>query len=130
MTTTMIALSIAIALPYLITVVTAYFRVKQLGSFDLNEPRKQAALLEGVGLRMVAAQANAWEALAVFVATLVLATMANVNAATIDTAALIFILGRIAHPLFYAADIAKARALCWAISLGACIWLIVEAFKV
>ena len=46
--------------------VGGYFRQANLGAVDNENPRTQAALLEGAGARAYAAQANAWEAVALF----------------------------------------------------------------
>ena len=48
-----------------------FSRMRQFGAIDNKDPRGQSAKLEGVGARAVAAQQNAWEALAVFIAGVV-----------------------------------------------------------
>ena len=46
-------------LPYVLAGVGGYFRRTNLGTVDNDNPRGQAALLEGAGARAYAAQANA-----------------------------------------------------------------------
>ncbi len=123
MTTPFYCLLIAIFLPYLIAGGSAYFRIKQFGSVDARQPRAQAALLEGVGARVNAAQYNAWEALIVFAAALFVAIVSNVDPATIANASMLFVAARILHALFYIGDIAALRSLSFAVAFGSCLWL-------
>ena len=71
MTTPLWCLVIVAILPFVLSFSGGYFRMRQLGSIDNKHPRLQAAKLEGVGARAYAAQANAWEALAYFMAAVV-----------------------------------------------------------
>ena len=128
MTTVMICLVIAVAMPYLLAFGSLRYRFAQFGGPDARNPRIQAAKLEGAGQRIVAAQENAWEALLMFLATLFLAFAANVPEDTIARGAMIFAAARILHPIFYVADIPAMRTLSWLIATGSCVWLIVLAF--
>ena len=130
MTTPLWCLVIAAFLPYVLAFTGTYFKKQQLGSVDNKNPRAQAAQLQGVGARAVAAQANAWEALAVFTAAVAVLHLANPEAARGSSAAnasLLFVAARIAHPIFYLADIDMARSLAFMVGIGAAIWLIVLA---
>ena len=53
-------LLITSVLPILLTWLAAYFRNKDLGFIDNQNPRKQYLLLDGIGGRTVAAQKNTW----------------------------------------------------------------------
>ena len=52
--------------PLMLSFVSGYFRNKEFGTVDNKYPRQQSAQLTGPGARAVAAQGNAWEALAMF----------------------------------------------------------------
>lgn len=121
MTTPLWCLVLVALLPYLLSFCGSYFRMRQLGAIDNKHPRLQVAKLEGVGARAYAAQANAWEALAVFTAALVVLHLANPEAARGATAAnlsLGFLATRIAHPVAYLADQDMLRSLVFTVGLG------------
>jgi len=79
MNTVLACLLIAVLTPYVLAGIGGYHKGKQLGKVDNNNPRAQAAQLTGAGARAVAAQQNAWEALAVFTASLAAAFFAGVG---------------------------------------------------
>ncbi len=120
-------LVVLIAMPYVLAGVSGYFRQTQLGSVDNNNPRQQAAQLEGAGARAVAAQTNAWEALAVYTATLVLAFGLGADPATLTIPALVLLAARVVHAVAYVSDIATLRSLAFMVGIGSCIWIIVQA---
>ncbi|MDC0598298.1 MAPEG family protein [Gammaproteobacteria bacterium] len=130
MFTVIICLLIAVLLPIILALSTAPVRLKQEGFVDTKTPRVQAAKLQGIGQRLVFAQANAWEALAVFLAALFAANMTGVDISTIMMMAQIFIIARICHAIFYIADLSPFRSLSFLIGLGSCIWLFVAALKI
>jgi uncharacterized MAPEG superfamily protein len=106
-TTPLWCLLIVALLPYPLAFLGGYFKARQFGSIDNKHPRIQAAKLEGAGARATAAQANAWEALGVFTAALVVLHLANPEAARGLTAArlsMLFVATRIAHPIAYLAN--------------------------
>ena len=76
MTTPFWCLFIGCLIPYLLAPVAGYYKVQKFDSLDNKNPRAQTAALEGAGARASAAQSNAWEALAVFAAA-VLVNHAN-----------------------------------------------------
>ena len=129
MTTPFWCLLIMIIIPYVIAGVTAYFRVQQLGSVDVKQPREQALDLKDSGARAVAAQQNAWEAIAVFSAAVLVAHLAGADPGTSATAALVFIVARILHPIFYIMNMAPLRTLSFVVGFGSCIWLFVLAAR-
>jgi uncharacterized MAPEG superfamily protein len=128
MTTVLACLLIAVLLPYVLAFTGSYHKAKQFGKVDNNNPRAQSAQLTGVGARAVAAQQNAWEALAVFTASLAAALLAGVEAASLATPALIFAAARIAHAACYLADLASARSGTFLVATVCCIWIFVKAF--
>jgi len=119
-------LVIVAVLPYVLAGVGGYFRRTNLGTVDNDNPRGQAALLEGAGARAYAAQANAWEALALFLVGLALVHFTG-NADQAGTASVIFVIARILHAVFYIRGVAMLRSLSFCGALGAWIWLVVIA---
>lgn len=121
MTTPLWCLVIVALLPFLLSFSGGYFRMRQLGAIDNKHPRQQVAKLEGVGARAYAAQANAWEALAVFTAAIVVLHLANPEVARGSTAAnlsLVFLATRVAHPIAYLANQDLVRSLVFLVGLG------------
>jgi uncharacterized MAPEG superfamily protein len=125
MTTPLWCLAAVAFLPYVVAWSGAYFKVKQFGTLDNKNPRRQSARLEGVGERLAAAQANAWEALPFFTAAVVTAHLAGAAPATAATLSEVFVLTRILHPIFYAADLDKLRSLAFLVGLGCVVGLFV-----
>lgn len=119
MTTPFWCLLVVAVLPYVLANMGGYFKFKQFGNVDINHPREQAARLEGIGARAVAAQMNAWEALGVFSAAVFMAHLAHADAEASATAAKIYVATRIAHPVFYIANIAPARTAVFLVGMGA-----------
>ncbi len=126
MTLSLWCLVIVAVLPYVLAGVGGYFRRTNLGTVDNDNPRGQAALLEGAGARAYAAQANAWEALALFLVGLALVHFTG-NADQAGTASVIFVIARILHAVFYIRGVAMLRSLSFCGALGAWIWLVVIA---
>jgi uncharacterized MAPEG superfamily protein len=127
MTTVLACLLIAVLTPYVLAGIGGYHKGKQFGKADNNNPRAQAAQLTGTGARAVAAQQNAWEALAVFTASLAAAFFAGVEPASLVMPALLFVAARIAHAVCYLRDLASARSSCFLVATLACLWIFVKA---
>jgi uncharacterized MAPEG superfamily protein len=125
--TVLACLLIAILMPYVLAGVAGRYKARQLGKIDNRNPRAQAAQLTGAGGRAVAAQQNAWEALAVFTASLAAAFFAGVEPATIVLPALIFVAARVAHAVCYLRDLASARSASFLVATVACLWIFVRA---
>lgn len=119
----LVCLLIAILMPYVLSGIGSYHKTRQFGKLDNNNPRGQAALLTGTGARAMAAQQNAWEALAVFTASLAAAFFAGVEPGRLALPALIFVAARIAHAACYLADLASARSGTFFLATLACLWI-------
>ena len=120
-------LLVAIVIPYILAFTGASYRKREFGAADNRHPRAQIAKLEGAGARCYAAQQNAWEALAVFTAAVLVANAAGADARWSTIAALGFIAARILHAVFYVRDIDKLRSLSFIAGFGCCVWLFVLA---
>jgi len=109
MTTPFLCLFIGCMIPWVLAPIAGYYKTQQFGSLDNKNPRAQTAALEGGGARAAGAQSNAWEALAVFTAA-VLVNHANGGApGTSATLAVVWVGARLLHAVFYITDIDKAR---------------------
>lgn len=118
MTTPFWCLLIVAVLPYVLANLGGYFKFRQFGSLDNNHPRLQAMKLEGIGARALAAQMNAWEALSVFATAVFLAHLTHADPEASATAAQIYVVTRLAHPVLYLADLATPRSLVFLVGLG------------
>ena len=127
MTTPLWCLVIVALLPYVLSTAGGYFKMRQFGTMDNKHPRIQAAKLEVVGARMLAAQQNAWEALGFFTAAVAVLHLANPEVARSSTAAnlsLVFLATRVLHPILYLANLDIARSSVFLVGLGCGIWLL------
>lgn len=127
MTVPLWCLLIVTFLPFLWAFTAVHLRRRQFGFIDNRHPRQQQAQLTGAGARAVAAQQNAWEALAMFTAAVFAAHVNGATAGQAATAGMLFVAARIAHGLFYLADLDKLRSLAFGVGAGAVIWLFVLA---
>ena len=123
MTTPFWCLLAAVFLPYVWAGVTVYYKKQQLGVIDANHPRAQSAELKDAGARAIAAQLNAWEALPVFGAAVVVAHLAGADAGLSAIASLVFVASRALHGVFYINNLALLRSLSFVAGFGACLWL-------
>jgi uncharacterized MAPEG superfamily protein len=128
MTIVLACFLIAVLMPYVLTGVAARYKAQQFESVDNNNPRAQSAQLTGAGARAVAAQQNAWEALAVFTASLAAAFFAGVAPGSLALPALVFAAARIAHAVCYVSDLASPRSASFTVGFLACLWIFVRAF--
>jgi uncharacterized MAPEG superfamily protein len=120
MTTPFWCLGIVVVLPYLIAPITGYFKAQQLGTYDNASPRAQATELGGTGARSVWAQANAWEAVAVFsIAVFVNHLKGDADPARSALYAQVFVACRLLHSAFYMADLDKLRTVVFLVSMAA-----------
>jgi uncharacterized MAPEG superfamily protein len=127
MTTPFWCLLIAIFLPYILAGITVYFKNQQFEEVDVKNPRQQSLELKGQGARANAAQQNAWEALTVFAAAVIVAHLAGADAGYSAIAAIVFLVARILHPVFYITDNQPLRTASFVVGFGCCIWLFVLA---
>lgn len=127
MNTPIVVLLVLSVLPIVWSWVSGYCRQKQFGAIDNKHPREQNAQLTGAGARAVAAQQNAWEALAVYAAALLAVTIADVPVESYATLALVVLACRIAHGVFYIANWDILRSLAFLPAFGICIYMFILA---
>ena len=116
-------LFIGVLLPIVLSWVGGYYRAQQFGSVDNKNPRGQSAALEGAGARAVAAQQNAWEALAVFTAAGVAHTVTGGDGEIASILALVWLGSRILHAIFYLANLDVLRSLVFLVAMGCAVAL-------
>ena len=87
MTTPLWCLVIVAFIPLILAGVGGYLRLQQLGKVDNKHPRTQALELTGAAARTLAAQANAWEATALFTVSVVIAHLAGADEAAAPASA-------------------------------------------
>lgn len=98
-------------------------------SYDNHSPRPLLQQLEGRYQRANWAQQNAFEALPGIIAAIIIAHLTGVTQSTIDTLAVVCIIARIAHGVFYITDWATARSAAWAVALACIIGLFITGFN-
>lgn len=127
MTTPFWCLVITAFIPYFLALIGLFYRIRQFGNWDNDNPRAQYARLEGAGWRAWAAQQNAWEALGLFTVTVVIAHLAGADAEKSAVAAVIFLVTRLLHPVLYLANLATLRSLVVVTGLFSCMYMIMLA---
>lgn len=103
---------------------------KSAPGMDNAAPRAFVDTLTGWRQRAVWAERNAFEALPLFIAAVVIAHLAGVPQARIDGLALAFIALRIAHGALYIANRPSLRSLAWALAFACMVALFVLAARV
>ena len=88
-------------------------------AFNNRRPREWLAQQQGYRLRANAAQANSWEALAIFGFALLAAYQRTAPSSTIDVLSVVFVVSRLLFLLFYLADIHLARTAVWFVGFAA-----------
>jgi uncharacterized MAPEG superfamily protein len=83
-----------------------------------SEPRR---------VRAYAAQLNAFEAFPIFAAGVALASIAQVEEQRIALLAVVFIVARVLHGVFYLADRATLRSLAWLVAIACSLALLANA---
>jgi uncharacterized MAPEG superfamily protein len=116
-------------LPYVWVTIAARERVRQFGSADNKLPRLQEAQLTGVGARAMGAHNNAFEALPLFAAAVLIAHICGADPAWSTIYALVFIAARVAHGVLYLMDVDVMRSLSFGVAQICSIALFVLAAR-
>lgn len=127
MSVALYVLGAAALMPYVLAAIGARCRMQQFGKFDNNYPRLQQEELRGLGARVQAAQANSWEALGVYAASVFIAFAVGIDLRTLDAVALVFIAARVAYVACYLLDRAWLRSVVFGVGIGCCIYIIARA---
>ncbi len=124
-----LVLFIISVLPILLSAISAYFRITELGKLDNHRPREQQAALTGTGARAVAAQKNAWEALLFFATVTLIAVASPIDLHSLSIPAFAFLAARIAHPLAYIANWAVLRSMVFTVGWLSCVYIFLATYN-
>ncbi|MGH8782585.1 MAPEG family protein [Paraburkholderia sp.] len=118
MSVSALCLLVVALLPYVWTVCA-----KAQRGYDNHAPRAYLANLEGWRARAFGAHQNAWEALALFTAALVVAWHGGANPQRVDALALAYVAIRVLHGVLYVLGWASLRSLVWFAGVLCVVWL-------
>ena len=110
-------------LPYVCAMVAKWGFKK----FDNHNPREWLAQQTGFRARANAAQVNSFESFPLFAAGVIIAALAQVDAARIDLYAFVFVAARVGFMVCYVTDKAGLRSLCWLVGLLSVVGLFAAA---
>lgn len=115
MTTAYWCVLIAALMPY---IWTAAAKLSGPG-FDNKKPRVFLGELQGWGERANWSQMNSFEAFPAFAAAVIIATqIGHIEAVVLDMLAVVFIVCRFLHGLFYIIDRDTLRSIVWLVGIG------------
>ncbi|MDF0604257.1 MAPEG family protein [Neisseriaceae bacterium TC5R-5] len=95
--------------------------------YDNHRPREVLAQASGYRQRANWAQQNAWEALPVYAAAMLVAWVMAVPVALLNLLAWVYVCARLAHGLCYLADKALLRSLAWLVAIAVVVVLFCKA---
>jgi uncharacterized MAPEG superfamily protein len=127
MTTPFWCLFVIVLMPFVLSPVVVWQRMRQFGKVDNKNPRQQQAQLTGLGARAQAAENNAFEALPVFASAVLVSHLAGAAVGTAATLSLVFVAARVVHAVCYLADIDALRSLAWLVGMVCCVGLFVAS---
>jgi uncharacterized MAPEG superfamily protein len=91
------------------------------GTYDNADPRNPKGYDTPLKQRAMAAQANGFEALAVFAPAVLLALISGADTSWLHTLCLIWLAARIVYNICYLTGLAMARSLVWLVAWGCAI---------
>ena len=95
--------------------------------YDNHRPREILSQAQGYRQRANWAQQNAWEAFAPYAVAMLLAWHLKVPTSRLDVAALVFIVARVAHGIFYLRNTAGVRSIVWLLGMLVVVYLFFAA---
>lgn len=104
---------IACFLPMVTALLPKLFALKGPGKYDNNNPREWQAKLGGWQQRAMAAHTNGFEALPLFVGSVIFAQMAQMAQGRIDMLAMTFVALRLVYVGVYLMNWGNVRTLVW-----------------
>jgi uncharacterized MAPEG superfamily protein len=106
-----------------IPVAIAMARIDGRG-YDNRHPRDQQAALRGWGARALAAHQNMFEAFPLFAAGVLVTQVTQVQGATVDVLAGVFVVARVLYTVLYLINQHALRSLVWIIGFASCLALL------
>ena len=113
--------------PILLAFLSGYYRYREFGHFDNNNPREQQRQQTGIGARVVAAQHNAWETLILFLLVTFIAFASELDMDGLAGVSLLFLVLRVLHVVCYMADWSTLRSLVYVAANLCCVYIFVIA---
>jgi uncharacterized MAPEG superfamily protein len=96
---------------------TGFKKPRREGGYDNVDPRQWLAKQTGWSARANAAQANTFEALPFFFASVLIAHQLGALQSRLDLLAALFVILRVIYVLFYVAGMSRARSAVWTAAL-------------
>lgn len=127
MTTLIICLAIATAMPILFKAPLAFAMNQLGGGYDNRHPRSQQSQLQGFGARAKATHENSFEALIMFAPGVLTAMATNQTGSTVQYLAIAFVISRFAYALSYWFDVHILRSTFWFVGFGSSMALFIVA---
>lgn len=121
------AMMAACVLPFVWTIIA-----KMAGGYrfdDNQNPREFLAKLTGLPARANAAQANSFETLPMFLASVLVAMYCFVPQALINTLAWLYVLIRVGYGVAYLLNLATLRSILWGLSMVCVVFLFAYAVR-
>lgn len=121
------AMMVACLLPFVWTTIA-----KMAGGYrfdDNQNPREFLAKLTGLPARANAAQANSFETLPMFLASVLVAMYCFVPQALINTLAWLYVLIRVGYGVAYLLNLATLRSILWGLSMVCVVFLFAYAVR-
>lgn len=122
-------LLIAVFLPVILALMGSYYRLKNNPHFEHDYPRLQQAALTGLGARLQGAEANAREALPAYASMVLIASLSGLPLQALDMVAILFIISRVLHAIFYMMNLATLRSTSFVFGLGCYVWMFYLSFR-
>lgn len=123
-----VAVATACMLPFVFAILS-----RITGGFDISKdnhnPRAFLTKTTGLSARLNATQANSFEGLPIFLASIVIAMYCFVPQHVINTLAWLYVVLRIIYGVAYALDLALFRSIIWGLSLACCLQLFYFSFR-
>lgn len=110
-------------LPIALALLGAYFRYRELGTFDNNHPRLQQARQTGVGARALAAQNNCWETLQIFLLVVFIAYASGVDLYSLTEVSVVFLCLRLVYLFCYLANYCWSRSIVYVSGMFCCVYI-------
>ena len=88
------------------------------GKYDNDNPRQWAGMLAGWQQRAMAAHSNGFEALPLFIASVIFAQMEHGDPSRIDALAMAFVGLRVVYVAMYLLNLGTMRTLVWTAAVG------------
>lgn len=126
MTILLVCLVIVMFLPIVAKAPVAWAMHKE-GGYNNAHPRAQQAQLKGMGARALAAHQNAFEAVIFFTPAVLVAVATNQIDASVQWAAMAFVVMRVLYNILYIVNQHTLRSLSWFVGMVCSFYIMIQA---